>query len=138
MYLLDRLMIETQSPESDPSAIIIHMTFTRPVVGPKVYLSRGTSGHAETFQRSSSDRELEMYLGKIKIALAVDGFIRKMLLDRRAEKWSDVLDYLAGLTKLDVDIIPINVAVSFWAHVDQARDAAKKAKAEAEAHAKGN
>ena len=107
------------------------MTFTRPVVGPKVYLSRGTSGHAETFPRSLADHELATYLGHIKIALAVDGFIRKMLLDRKAEKWGDVLDYLAGLTTLEADLIPIDVAVAFWAHVDQARGAAKQAKAEA-------
>jgi len=111
------------------------MTFTRPVVGPKVYLSRGTSGHAETFLRCSADHELETYLGHIKIPLAVDGFIRKMLLDRKAERWDDVIAYLAGLigiegTDIDTEIIPIDVAVSFWAHVDQAREAAKKAKVE--------
>ena len=104
------------------------MTFSRPTIGPKVYLSRGPSGNAETFPRPSADRELEMYLGKVKVRIAIDGFIRKMLLERRAENWSDVIGYLSELTKLDADLVPLDVAVSFWAHVDQSRAAAKAAK----------
>jgi hypothetical protein len=74
---------------------------------------------------------MELYLGKIKVRIAVDGFIRKMALERRPEDWSDVIGYLAGLTKLDADLVPLDVAVSFWAHVDQSRAAAKQAKAAA-------
>lgn len=112
------------------------MTFTRPIVGPKVYLSRGASGHAETFQRSSADHELETYLGKIKVHLAIEGFIRKMALDRRLEKWNDVVEYIAQLTGIEVELVPIDVTIAFWAHVDQMREAIKKAKLEA--RAKGN
>jgi hypothetical protein len=107
------------------------MTFTRPVVGPKVYLSRGTSGHAETFKRHEADAGLALLLGQITCPLAIDGFVRKMLLERRAEKWIDVLDYLAGLVKIDVEHIPLDAAISFWAQVDLARAATKRAKLEA-------
>lgn len=105
------------------------MTFTRPKVGAKVYLSRGPSGHAETFERAASDRELELYLGgKAKLAVAVEGFIRKTLLERIAESWVDVVDYIAERAHLDdSDLVPINIGVAFWAHVNAAREAAKAA-----------
>lgn len=112
------------------------MTFTRPKLGSKVYLSRGPSGHAETFDRAPSDRELEMYLGgKPKVHIAVEGFIRKMLLARTIEDWPEVIEYLAERTGLaDGDLVPINVAVAFWAQVDHARASAKAAKLASQTH----
>lgn len=112
------------------------MTFTRPKLGAKVYLSRGPSGHTETFAREGSDRELEMYLGgKAKAHVAVEGFLRKMNLERRLEDWADVLGYLAERANLaDTDLVPANVAVSFWAQVDIARNNAR-AEREASRHA---
>lgn len=118
---------------SDPSATTYGVTFTRPIVGPKVYLSRGASGHTETFRRNSADHELETYLGNINTRLAAEGFIRKMSLERKVETWDDVIEYLAEMTKLDIDHIPVHVAVAFWANVDQIRAAAKQAKLDAKA-----
>jgi hypothetical protein len=109
-------------------------SFTRPTIGPKVYLSRGPSGLPETFERKTADRELEQYLGRVKIKIAVDSFIRRMTLERRQENWSDVIEHLAGVTKLNADVVPLDVAVAFWAQVDQSREAASRAKA----HAKEN
>lgn len=97
------------------------MTFTRPKAGPKSYLSRGPSGHAETFQRCSSDHRLEHCLGKTPVVLAVDGFIRKMRLEKRIETWEDVRGYLAEMTKLDARLVPVDAIVAFWARIDKAR-----------------
>lgn len=112
------------------------MTFTRPKLGAKVYLSRGPSGHSETFERTASDRELEMFLGgKAKVHIAIEGFIRKMLLERRIEEWQDVIAYIAERAHLtDPDHVPASIAVAFWAHVDESRQAAKAEKL-AQAHA---
>jgi hypothetical protein len=106
-------------------------SFTRPTVGLKVYLSRGPSGLPETFERKSADRELEVYLGRVKVKIAIDSFIRRMLLERRREEWGDVIEHLAGLTKLDAEIVPLDAAVAFWAQVNQSREAASRAKAQA-------
>lgn len=103
------------------------MTFTRPVVGPKVYLSRGPSGHNETFPRAAADHALEQLLGSRR-KLAIDGFIRKMLLEQRHESWSDVIGYLGEMAKLDPDLMPVDVAVAFWAQIEEKRDADKRAK----------
>lgn len=109
------------------------MTFTRPVSGPKVYLSRGPSGHNETFPRAAADHALATFLGT-RQKITIDGFIRKMLLEQRAESWSDVISYLGEMTKIDPDTLPVDVVVAFWAQVEEKRDADKRAKAAA----KGN
>jgi hypothetical protein len=103
-------------------------SFTRPTIGAKVYLSRGPSGLPETFDRKTADRELEIYLGRVKIKIAVDSFIRQMLIARRPENWGDVIEHLAKLTKLEADLVPLDVGVAFWAQVDQSREAAARAK----------
>jgi hypothetical protein len=105
------------------------MTFTRPKSGPKAYLSRGPSGHVETFDRAGADRDLEHYLGsKSKVTIAIEGFVRKMSLDRRVEDWSDVIAYLGEMTKLGADLVPLNVAVAFWATVIAERENVRNAR----------
>ena len=105
------------------------MTFTRPKVGPKVYLSRGPSGHTETFIRTEADQDLRHYLGTdSRLVIATEGFLRKMMLERRFEDWSDVIGYLSEMSGLDVDLVPLNVGVAFWAHISVAREGAKAAK----------
>jgi len=97
------------------------VTFTRPTIGRKVYLSCGPSGHPETFKRCSADHELELYLGMVSVRIAVEGFLRKMVLAKKIEDWADVVSYLAELTHLEVDLVPTHVGVAFWAHIDQLR-----------------
>lgn len=105
------------------------MTFTRPKMGSKVYLSRGPSGHPETFLRIDADRDLRHHLGaESKLTIAVEGFLRKMSLERKIEEWSDVIAYLGEMSGHPADHIPVNVAVAFWAHIIVARDTAKLAK----------
>jgi len=99
------------------------MTFTRPKLGAKVYLSRGPSGHSETFERAASDRELEAFLGgAAKVHIAVEGFLRKITAERRPEDWKDIIAYIAERAHLaDPDHVPCHIAIAFWAHVDEAR-----------------
>lgn len=101
-------------------------SFSKPVIGPKVYLSRGPSGLPETFERKCADRELEIFLGQVNVRIAVDSFIRQMLLERRGEDWGDVIEHLANLSKLET-AVPLDAAVSFWAQVDESRKSAAKA-----------
>ena len=106
-----------------------YVSFSRPIVGPKVYLARGPSGHVETFNRVHADRELELFLGHVTLKIAIEGFLHKLIKDRRIEAWSDVLEYLSQLVGLDdFEAIPIDVGVSFWAHADLEREAIRRAK----------
>jgi len=103
------------------------VTFTRPIIGPKVYVSRGPSGHAETFQRDRADQALRHFLGPITLMIAVDGFIRKKKRERTPDEWGDVLSYLANLLKVPEDHLPLDVCVAFWAQVRLERDARERA-----------
>ena len=112
----------------------VHVHFSKPIIGAKVYLSRGPSGLSETFQRATADRELELYLGRVTVQIAIEAFIRHMLIERRQDQWSDVIEHLASLTHLEADLVPCDAAISFWAQVNQTRESNAKAKLQA----KGN
>lgn len=103
------------------------MTFTKPCVGPKVYLSRGPSGHAETFPRQISDHTLVVFLGKVTVPMAIDHFLRKMRRERRLAQWSDVIDFLALATGVVADLVPAAAAVSFWAQAEATREESRVA-----------
>ena len=104
------------------------MKFGRPIIGPKCYLARGPSGHAETFRRPAADLALGSFVGD-RLSIAVEGFLRKMKLAGRPEEWSDVIDYIGEFTKTDADLVPIDVSVAFWARTIEQREADKRAKA---------
>ena len=113
------------------------MTFTRPKSGPKVYVTRGPSGHTETFNRCAADAKLTLLLGDAKLRISVEGFIRKMTLDHSfIERWDHVRDFLAEMSGLHVDHLALDVIIAFWAAIAREREALKAAKtALIEAHA---
>jgi hypothetical protein len=97
------------------------------VIGPKVYIARGPSGHSETFKREPADQALVVRLGKVPLKTAIEGFIRQKSRDKTPDEWSDVIIYLGALIHIVPDFVPLDVAVSFWAHVIQTRDADARA-----------
>lgn len=114
------------------------MTFTRPKSGPKVYVTRGPSGHTETFGREAADKKLTLLLGDAKLRVSVEGFIRKMTLDHSfCERWDHVRDFLSEMSGLHIDHLALDVTIAFWAAIVRERDALKAAKASSlvEAHA---
>ena len=110
------------------------MNFTSPVIGPKVYISRGPSGHPETFSRQSADEQLIAFFGDMPLKVPLEGFLRHMTLQQRPETWTDVLDFIGKLTETEADDVPLVVAIAFWAQVKLTRDeiAAARKKAAAE------
>jgi hypothetical protein len=101
------------------------VTFTKPVVGPKVYTSRGPSGYIETFKRIDADGSLQKLLGKLPMKTIVDGYLRKSELEGQ-DSWDLLLAYLGELIGLEKGLIPLDAAIAFWAHVDFTRDAKRK------------
>lgn len=95
-------------------------------MGPKVYISRGPSGHPETFQRPHADAELQKLLGDRPTRVIVEGFLRKLKAERRMEGWDDVLAYLGTMLEMEPDLVPLDAAVAFWAHVSMEQEAAKR------------
>lgn len=103
------------------------VTFTRPVVGPKVYTTRGPSGYVETFHRGPADESLQKLLGKTPLKTLVDGYVRKSELEGE-DSWGLITSYLKDLIGLDPELIPLDAVIAFWAHAGFAREANKKSK----------
>ena len=99
------------------------VTFGRPTVGPRVYLTTGPSGWPETFARATADRTLTDFLDPVELDEALSTFHDAMALEGREETWEDVMDHLSKITHQPRASVPRIVCVAFWArytmHLDQ-------------------
>jgi hypothetical protein len=99
------------------------VTFGRPTVGPRVYLTTGPSGWPETFSRATADRTLKEFLDPVELDEALSTFHDAMALEGREETWEDVADHLSRVTHQPRASIPRVVVVAFWGlytiHLDQ-------------------
>jgi hypothetical protein len=99
------------------------MSFGRPAIASKHYLSAGASGWIETFDRASSDKALQKFIGTRSISDFVSNFIEhcKLNLDKKAG-WTEVTSYLSRIMRIHPDKIPVEVGIAFWAHVAMAEE----------------
>lgn len=116
-------------------AVVIsqRMTFQKPIVGPQSYAAVGASGWPELFPRKESDQKLCSFLGEqLTVPELIENFAEHVELKNEGRcSWSDVNKYLSRITKVAVDDIPYDVAISFWGHMvlrDKAKIEAKKGK----------
>lgn len=101
----------TPKPYHTPAGTV---TFARPTVGPRVYLTTGPSGWPETFKRATADRRLEEFLDPVEIDDAITTFAESVRLQGRDETWEDVTRHLSEVTHQPQAEIPREVAVAFW------------------------
>lgn len=94
--------------------------FDKPTVTDRLYVTRGPSGWAESFQRKKLDGELARFLGAAPIEAAVDAFIirREIDEDRRHTTWPTVLGFLARLIDGSPLDVPLEVGIAFWGRVE--------------------
>lgn len=90
------------------------VTFAKPAVGPKIYLSKGPSGWPEQFPRKLADKALDDFLAPLATDDVLRTFRVAMQLEARDETWSDVAAYLAKITDTTEKSITGNVGVAFW------------------------
>lgn len=95
------------------------IAFTRPTVGPKVYVTKGPSGWPETYQRAHADLALAEFINPLSLEELVNNFWTKVDLERtedsQEETWSQVLVFLAKVTNTANYLqVPEMVAVAFW------------------------
>jgi len=91
------------------------VTFSRPTIGPRVYLVRGPSGWSETYNRKLADTALSKFIAPLDIGEVIGAFLTAMELEARPENWEDVMGYLAKITQQSPKTIPEIVGVAFWA-----------------------
>ena len=100
------------------------VTFGRPVIGPRHYVSVAGGGWTETFSRIDADRALQTLIGRLKVSEMVDNFLEHMrLADKSKITWSDITLYLGRIMRVNPDKIPMIASVAFWAEVTKIEDA---------------
>ena len=90
------------------------VTFGKPAVGPKIYLSKGPSGWPEQFPRKLADKALDDFLAPLDTNTVLQTFRITMQLEARDETWGDVTAHLTKITGTAEKLIPGNVSVAFW------------------------
>lgn len=101
------------------------MSFGRPVIANKHYLSSGASGWLETFLRVEADKALQIFIGQRSIADFVSNFLehQDLQVEKKKTTWSDVTGYLSRIMRIHPEKIPVEVGVAFWANVTMIEDA---------------
>ena len=99
------------------------LAFKRPTIGKKHYISVGSGGWAESFDRKTCDASLAQFIGNLSIDELANNFIEAIRLSNQKEAtWQDVTKYLGRIFSLKADEIDIDVAIGFWAVVVQIED----------------
>lgn len=102
---------------------INEMAFTCPVVGPKVYITKGPSGWPETFLRKTADAKLEAFLDAIAPGATVGELVDMFIVTRElADKpeptnWFTVIGFVARRLILKPSDIPHEIGVAFWGKI---------------------
>ncbi len=92
------------------------MTYSKPVVGPKAYVSVGASGWPEVFKRPLADGALQKLLGDIEIDTVADGLVQECRGLGEPIEWHNVKRYLSEATGFPQDAISTLAGISLWAH----------------------
>ena len=100
------------------------VAFTRPVVGPKVYVTTGPSGWPEPFVRRTADGALAKFIAPLDVAEQVQNFIDLGRTGEATQTWADVMAYLHAVTDRRA---PAEIGVAFWGHAVAIADAAEEA-----------
>lgn len=96
----------------------VTVTFTRPSITPKVYLSKGPSGWPEPFKRDVADRQLLAFIKPVAVRDLVDVFIaRRDAAENKTVDWYTVVGFLGRTMGCSPKMVPHIVGVAFWAHV---------------------
>jgi hypothetical protein len=105
------------------------LIFAAPIIGPKVYIVKGSSGWPETFDRKKLDAELVAFLAPLDLADVVSTFLLSRELAEKPKDrliaWHTVLGHIARTLGINYGLVPHTVGIAFWAHVLLAMAAAE-------------
>lgn len=92
----------------------VSVTFGKPTVGPKIYLTKGPSGWPEQFSRTVADNALASFLAPLHVEEVLASFRLALQLEGREENWGDVIAHLAKVTGSDEKHVPEIAGVALW------------------------
>jgi len=91
------------------------VNFSKPTIGPRMYMSLGPSGWVEAFPRREADAELKLLVDHP--ALAVEAFIRARRTDKQPVSYTLIIEFLAALCMRPAELLPTSAIIAFWAGV---------------------
>lgn len=99
------------------------LVFMPPIIGPKVYLARGSSLWPETFDRAKADAELINFLDPLDLDEVVETFVlgREVAEDAKPVSWHTIIGFLGRTLSVHPNHVPQAAAIAFWAHVIMAQ-----------------
>lgn len=94
------------------------VSFEKPTIGARDYVSVSGAGWPESFPKKESDQKLVAFIGERSVGELVDNFAEHVELNcKGAASWTEVVKYLGRITGEDPDDISCEVAIAFWAHL---------------------
>jgi len=101
--------------------INVEVTYSQPVVGPRVYLAKGPSGWPETFERKHADEALRAFAAPLEPLELVELFIaaRELADDPKGKltDWYTITGFLGRTMDTSPKAVPPAAAVAFWGQV---------------------
>lgn len=91
------------------------ISFSRPKIGPKVYLAKGPSGWNQTFPRDAADKALARFIGPLQLDELVDLFNLQREVNQTPADWFTIVGFLGRTMQVHPNMVPHEVGVSFWA-----------------------
>lgn len=92
-----------------------NLSFGTPKIGPKVYLARGPSGWAQSFDRAKSDKALTDFVHPVEVDELVEMFVMARDLAETPTDWHTVVGFLARQMQTHPKSVPPEAGVAFWA-----------------------
>lgn len=93
------------------------MSFTAPVVSPKVYIVKGPSGWMEVLQRKKLDEDLASFARPANIPELVHMFMTVKALNHTETDWWSITGFLSRMLSVPLEMIPHTITIAFWGHI---------------------
>lgn len=102
-----------------------NVIFNAPVITPKHYIAKSSASWPETFDRKKADAELAKFLAPLPVDDVVSVFVAaREIGEKHADRliaWHTIVGHLSRITSTRFDLVPVPVAIAFWAHVVMAQ-----------------
>jgi hypothetical protein len=99
------------------------MSFTCPVIGPKVYITKGPSGWPETFKRKDVDAKLVSFVQTMAPGVDVDELVGMFLAQRALQEkpeptnWFSIVGFIGRQLVMSPLDIPHEIGIAFWGKI---------------------
>lgn len=93
----------------------LNVSFAKPTISARAYVSRGPSGWPETFKRDVADKALLAFIAPVDLDQLLDVFIlQREVSEQKIPDWHTVIGFLARSMQTTPKQVPHQVGIAFW------------------------